>query len=170
MKIIHSVFDLFKGPNQNFFLKLTTMSALDSIDYQIITLLQSNGKMNNKEVAGKIGLSVTPTFERIKRLERMGVIQGYTARINRKAVGKELKVVCQVSLKSHEKEGIDIFETAIKELQEVIHAYHVAGATDYMLIIEVANMEVYHDFLKNQLSQIPHIGQVNSSFVMSELK
>ena len=126
--------------------------------------------MNNKEVAGKIGLSVTHTFERIKRLERIGVIQGYTALINRKAVGKELKVICQVSLKSHEKDGIDVFESAIRELPEVIHAYHVAGATDYMLTIEVANMEVYQDFLKNQLARIPHIGQVNSSFVMSELK
>ncbi|AEA43409.1 Lrp/AsnC family transcriptional regulator [Fluviicola taffensis] len=146
------------------------MNALDSIDKQIIALLQSNGKMNNKEIAGKIGLSVTPTFERIKRLERIGVIQGYTALINRKAIGKELKVVCQVSLKSHEKEGIDVFESAIKELSEVSHAYHVAGATDYMLIIEVGNMEMYQDFLKNQLAGIPHIGQVNSSFVMSELK
>lgn len=146
------------------------MSALDSIDQQIITLLQSNGKMNNKEVANKIGLSVTPTFERIKRLERIGVIQGYAALINRKAIGKDLKVVCQVSLKSHEKDGIDVFENAIKELSEVSHAYHVAGATDYMLTIEVANMEVYQDFLKNQLARIPHIGQVNSSFVMSELK
>lgn len=146
------------------------MSALDSIDHQIIALLQSNGKMNNKEVASKIGLSVTPTFERIKRLERIGVIQGYTALINRKAVGKELKVVCQVSLKSHQKEGIDVFESAIRELPEVSNAYHVAGATDYMLTIEVANMEVYQDFLKNQLARIPHIGQVNSSFVMSELK
>lgn len=146
------------------------MSALDFIDQQIITLLQSNGKMNNKEVANKIGLSVTPTFERIKRLERIGVIQGYAALINRKAIGKDLKVVCQVSLKSHEKDGIDVFENAIKELSEVSHAYHVAGATDYMLTIEVANMEVYQDFLKNQLARIPHIGQVNSSFVMSELK
>lgn len=146
------------------------MSALDSIDRQIIALLQSNGKMNNKEVAGKIGLSVTPTFERIKRLERMGVIRGYTAIIDRKAIGKELKVICHVSLKSHEKEGIDVFESAVKELPEVRHAYHVAGATDYMLVIEVENMEVYQDFLKNQLARIPHIGQVNSSFVMSELK
>ncbi len=146
------------------------MLSLDSIDHQIILLLQSNGKMNNKEVASKIGLSVTPTFERIKRMERMGVIQGYSALINRKAIGKDLKVVCQVSLKSHEKEGIDVFESAIRELPEVSHAYHVAGATDYMLTIEVANMEVYQDFLKNQLARIPHIGQVNSSFVMSELK
>ncbi|TSJ46486.1 Lrp/AsnC family transcriptional regulator [Fluviicola chungangensis] len=146
------------------------MMVLDAIDKQIINLLRENGKMNNKEVAGKIGLSVTPTFERIKRLERIGVIQGYTALINRKAIGRDLKVICQVSLKSHEKEGIDVFESAIRELPEVSHAYHVAGATDYMLTIEVANMEVYQDFLKNQLARIPHIGQVNSSFVMSELK
>ncbi|MDR0801443.1 Lrp/AsnC family transcriptional regulator [Fluviicola sp.] len=146
------------------------MVILDTIDHQIIALLQANGKMNNKEVANKIGLSVTPTFERIKRLERVGIIEGYTALINRKAIGKNLKVVCQVSLKSHQKEGIDVFESAIKELSEVSHAYHVAGATDYMLTIEVADMEVYQDFLKNQLARIPHIGQVNSSFVMSELK
>lgn len=159
-----------KCKKQNYFLKIRIMASLDTIDQQIITLLQSNGKMNNKEVAGKIGLSVTPTFERIKRLERIGVIQGYTALINPKAIGKDLKVLCQVSLKSHQKEGIDVFESAIRELPEVSHAYHVAGATDYMLIIEVANMEVYQDFLKNQLARIPHIGQVNSSFVMSELK
>ena len=164
------LFNKLRREDRNIFSIEYSIMVLDAIDKQIITLLQENGKMNNKEVAGKIGLSVTPTFERIKRLERIGVIQGYTALINRKAIGRDLKVICQVSLKSHEKEGIDVFESAIRELPEVSHAYHVAGATDYMLTIEVANMEVYQDFLKNQLARIPHIGQVNSSFVMSELK
>lgn len=169
---MHSIplFNKLRREDRNIFSIEYSIMVLDAIDKQIITLLQENGKMNNKEVAGKIGLSVTPTFERIKRLERIGVIQGYTALINRKAIGRDLKVICQVSLKSHEKEGIDVFESAIRELPEVSHAYHVAGATDYMLTIEVANMEVYQDFLKNQLARIPHIGQVNSSFVMSELK
>lgn len=169
---MHSIplFNKLRREDRNIFSIEYSIMVLDAIDKQIITLLRENGKMNNKEVAGKIGLSVTPTFERIKRLERIGVIQGYTALINRKAIGRDLKVICQVSLKSHEKEGIDVFESAIRELPEVSHAYHVAGATDYMLTIEVANMEVYQDFLKNQLARIPHIGQVNSSFVMSELK
>lgn len=144
--------------------------VLDSIDEEIVRLLAENGKLNNKELAGKIGLSVTPTFERVKRLERLNVITGYAAQINPKMIGKDLKVVCQVSLKSHQKEGIDIFETAVRELKEVSHAYHVAGATDYMLFIECANMEVYQDFLRNQLARIPHIGQVNSTFVMTTLK
>lgn len=90
--------------------------------------------------------------------------------INWKVVGKELKVVCQVSLKSYEKEGIDIFEIVIKELQEVIYVYYVVGVMDYMFIIEVVNMEVYYDFLKNKFLQILYIGQVNSSFVMLEFK
>lgn len=143
---------------------------LDVIDKQLIALLSENGKLNNKELAFRIGLSVTPTFERVKRLERLKVITGYKASINPKMIGKELKVICQVSLKSHQKTGIDEFERAVKELSEVSEAYHVAGATDYMLIIECANMDSYHDFLKNRLAHIPHIGQVNSSFVMSTLK
>jgi|SRR6218665_2221774 len=143
---------------------------LDAIDEQIVALLKENGKLNNKELAGKIGLSVTPTFERVKRLERIEVIMGYTAKINPKLTGKDLKVVCQVSLKSHQKDGIDVFEAAVRELKEVSHAYHVAGAIDYMLIVECADMEAYHAFLRNQLAHIPHIGQVNSSFVMSTLK
>ncbi|HRP52439.1 MAG TPA: Lrp/AsnC family transcriptional regulator [Fluviicola sp.] len=143
---------------------------LDKIDEQIIDLLSKNAKLNTKELAGLIGLSTTPTFERVKRLERLEVISGYHALINPKKVGRDLKVICQVSLKSHFKEGIDDFENAVKELTEISHAYHVAGAIDYMLIIEVANMEVYQDFIKNRLARIPHIGQVNSSFVMSELK
>ncbi len=143
---------------------------LDHIDFKLIDALTKNAKYSNKELADLVGLTVTPTFERVKRLERLGVITGYTATIHPKAIGRELKVICQVILKSHQKEGIDDFEEAVKGLTEVQHAYHVAGSTDYMLFIEVANMEAYQDFLKNKLAHIPHIGQVNSSLVMSELK
>ena len=144
--------------------------VLDAIDEQIIGYLAQNAKLNNKELASLVGLTVTPTFERVKRLERLGVITGYQAQINPKMVGKDLKVICQVSLKSHSKEGIEEFERAVKKQAEISSAYHVAGAIDYMLTIEVANMEVYQQFVKNKLASIPHIGQVNSSFVMSELK
>lgn len=143
---------------------------LDRIDEQIVSYLAENGKLNNKELANLIGLSITPTFERVKRLERLNVITGYRATINPKLVGKNLKVICQVSLKSHSKEGIDEFEQEVKKLSEISHVYHVAGAIDYMLIIEVSSMEHYQAFIKNRLAGIPHIGQVNSSFVMSELK
>ncbi len=143
---------------------------LDNLDKKIIELLSQNSKLNNKELALAIGLSVTPTFERVKRLERIGVITGYKAQINPKKIGKGLKVICQVSLKSHYKERIDEFESSVKKLNEISQAYHVTGGVDYMLLVEVSNVDAFQDFVKNRLATIPHIGQVNSSIVMSALK
>jgi Lrp/AsnC family leucine-responsive transcriptional regulator len=146
------------------------MKELDPIDEQIIALLQVNGKMNNKEVATKIGLSITPTFERIKRLERLGVIKGYQAVINRSFLGRDLQVFCQVSLKSHQLDVLEEFERSVVELSEVESCYHVAGSVDYTLLIGVKDMEAYQYFLKNKLTRIPHIAQVHSNFVMTALK
>lgn len=143
---------------------------LDKIDLELIQLLTANGKLNNKELAAAVGLSVTPTFERVKRLERLEVILGYQAKINPKKIGKNLKVLCQVSLRKHQFDDIIEFEKAIRDLKEISTAYHVTGSMDYMLTVEVADMEAYQHFLKNRLARIPHIGQVNSSFVLSSLK
>ena len=143
---------------------------IDAIDQQIIHLLLVNSKLGTKEIASKIGLSVTPTFERIKRLERKGVILGYTAKIDRKKIGKGLQVYCQTSLKSHNLELIEQFENAIVELEEVVTCHHIAGNIDYLLYIEVKDMEEYQDFLRNKLATIPNIANVQTSFVMRILK
>ncbi len=143
---------------------------LDAIDLQILDLLTKNGKLGNKEIAAAIGLSTTPTFERIKRLERKGIIKGYTAILDKKKIGKGLKVFCQVSLKSHNAEIIDGFEAEIIHLSEVSACYHIAGDFDYSLFIEVADMDEYQHFLKQKLANIPNIANVQTAFVMSTLK
>ncbi len=143
---------------------------IDAIDQHIIQLLLSNSKLGTKEIASKIGLTVTPTFERIKRLERRGVIVGYSAKINRKKIGKGLQVYCQTSLKSHNLELIEQFEQSIVELEEVVSCHHIAGNIDYLLYIEVADMEEYQQFLRNKLATIPNIANVQTSFVMRTLK
>lgn len=144
--------------------------SIDSLDQQIIHLLLSNSKLGTKEIASKIGLSVTPTFERIKRLERKGIIKGYTAILDKKKIGKGLQVFCQVSLKSHNAEIIDGFEAEIIHLSEVSACYHIAGDFDYSLFIEVADMDEYQHFLKQKLANIPNIANVQTAFVMSTLK
>lgn len=144
--------------------------SIDSLDQQIIHLLLSNSKLGTKEIAFKIGLSVTPTFERIKRLERKGIIKGYTAILDKKKIGKGLQVFCQVSLKSHNAEIIDGFEAEIIHLSEVSACYHIAGDFDYSLFIEVADMDEYQHFLKQKLANIPNIANVQTAFVMSTLK
>ncbi len=144
--------------------------VLDVIDHHILMLLQEDGKMNNKEIASRVGLSVTPTFERIKRMERQGVIQGYTAKVSLNAIGKGLQVFCQVSLQNHQLETVNEFEAAVIELKEITSTFHVAGTIDYLLLIQVKDMDAYQQFLKNKITRIPHIGQVNSNFVMTVVK
>ena len=143
---------------------------LDPIDTEILELLSKNGKLGNKEIAAKIGLSTTPTFERIRRLERKGIIKGYVAVLDKTKIGKGLKVFCQVSLKSHNSEIIEGFEKAVIHLTEVSACYHIAGDFDYSLFIEVTDMEEYQVFLKQKLANIPNIANVQTAFVMSTLK
>jgi DNA-binding Lrp family transcriptional regulator len=143
---------------------------LDPIDRHILDLLVKNAKMGNKEIATQIGLSITPTFERIKRLERHGVIQSYVAILDKKAIGKGLKVLCQVSLKAHNLDLLIGFEDQVVHLDEVSACYHIAGNYDYLLTIEVGDMDEYQRFLKEKLASIPNIANVQSSFVMSTLK
>ncbi len=143
---------------------------LDKIDKKILSILSANSKLGNKEIASEIGLSVTPTFERIKRLERHGVIKNYVAILDKKKIDKGLHVLCQVSLKAHNLDLLLGFEDEIVHLNEVNSCYHIAGNYDYLLSIEVKDMDEYQDFLKQKLAAIPNIANVQSSFVMSTLK
>lgn len=146
------------------------MAQLDSIDKQILNHLSLKGKMSHKELSGLIGLSISPTYERVKRLERSGVIKKYTIQVDKRALERSLQALCHVSLKAHNNEAIENFENNIVHLDEVTSCFHIAGAFDYSLLIEVKDMEDYESFLKEKLSKIPDIANVQSSFVMSELK
>lgn len=142
----------------------------DEIDLKIMQLLSKNGKLGNKEIAHEIGLSVSPTFERVKRLERNGAIEGYKAIINKKSIGKGLQVFCNVSLKAHNLDLIEAFEDQIVHIEEVAKCYHLAGNFDYSLLVEVPDIDSYQDFLKQKLASIPNIANVQSSFVLSLIK
>ncbi|HIP31182.1 MAG TPA: Lrp/AsnC family transcriptional regulator [Crocinitomicaceae bacterium] len=143
---------------------------LDAIDLAIIELLKENSKQGNKSIAEQVGLTITPTYERIKRLERTGVIIGYSVRLEKSKIGKNLQVFCQVSLKEHNLELLEVFEKEVVTLEEVASCYHIAGDYDYSLLVEVHDMEEYENFLRYKLTCISYIGNVQSSFVMSAIK
>lgn len=143
---------------------------LDDTDVAILNLLKKDSKQGNKSIANQIGLTVTPTYERIKRLERIGVIKGYSVRLNKSKTGKNLQVFCQVSLKEHSLELLEVFEDKVVAFDEVVSCYHVAGNYDYALNIEIRDMLEYENFLKYKLTSIPYISNVQSSFVMSAIK
>ena len=144
--------------------------TLDDTDKKILTLLQENSKINIKELAVKTGLTQTPVYERIKRLEKTGIIQKYVAVLNKEKTGYNVEVFCQVTLLVHSKELIIKFETAIVKMEEVIECFHVAGNYDYLLKIIVKDMKNYQNFLKNKLSVLASVGNVQSTFVMTSTK
>jgi len=146
------------------------MINLDLTDKKILNLLQQNSKANIKEIALKIGLTQTPTYERIKRLEKTGVIKNYIAVLDKEKVGYMVEVFCQVTLSVHSKEMITRFENAINKIDEVMECFHVAGNYDYLLKIIVKDMNSYQAFLKNKLSVLDSVANVQSTFVMSSTK
>ncbi|MFD1292317.1 Lrp/AsnC family transcriptional regulator [Lutibacter holmesii] len=146
------------------------MNNLDTVDQQILMLLQQNSKMNIKEIALKVGLTASPTYDRIKRLEKSGIITKYIAEINREKVGLNLVVFCQVTLHVHSKKLITQFETAVEKMPEVLGCYHIAGNFDYLLKIVTPTIQTYQYFLKNKLSVLESVANVQSNFVMSTVK
>lgn len=143
---------------------------LDKTDKSILRLLHGNSKLTIKEIAHKLNLTPTPIFERIKRLEREDYITSYKAVINRKKIGLPLLVFCNISLNQHETSFISKFEKDIQELPEVIECYHLGGMFDYLLKVVANDMDAYQHFVSKKLASIENIRQVQSSFVMSEVK
>ncbi len=143
---------------------------LDAIDRRIIQLLQQDGKMKIKEIAEQLNMTNTPIFERIKRLERDGYIEGYSAKVNKKKMGFGLMAFCSISLELHNEEYIGRFVEEISDLDEVIECYHIAGMFDYLMKIYVQDMEHYQTFITKKLAALRNIGKVQSSFVMTEIK
>ncbi|MEL7122792.1 MAG: Lrp/AsnC family transcriptional regulator [Bacteroidota bacterium] len=146
------------------------MKQLDAIDKRILNILQDNGKLTNKEIAARLGMTVTPVYERIKKLEEYGFIQKYVALIDTSKLGFQLVAFCNVSLKEHSKAFLSRFEEEIKKFDEVITCYHIAGQFDYLLKVVIKDMEAYQNFIVNKLASLENIGNVQSSFVMTDVK
>jgi len=144
--------------------------VLDQKDLAILRLLQENARITVKEIADSVHLSATPVHERIKRMERDGVIKQYVALLNYSKVRKGLMVICYVSLKQHSKIAGSTFIKAIHALPEVMECYSISGEFDFLLKVVEESMESYYDFHVNHLSQIENVGQVQSVFVMGIVK
>lgn len=143
---------------------------LDSTDRQIIELLQDNGRITNNDLARRIGLTTTPTLERVKRLEREGVIKGYTAWIDRESVDKGLTVFCSIKLSVHQLGEMKEFSKHIGDLPEILACYNTTGEYDYLLHIVVKDTKEYEQFLRKKLTQVPGVERIYTSIVLSVLK
>lgn len=146
------------------------MYKLDKIDKRLLTILQQDAKANIKEIAAQLNMTKTPIYERIKRLEREGLIEKYVAVLNKKKVSNSITVFCSVSLESQKLDEIRAFNKAIKEIPEVIECYLMGGANDFLLKVVVGDLNAYHLFSSIKLAALSNVGQIKSTFVLNEVK
>lgn len=143
---------------------------LDKFDLAILSVLQRDARASLQDVSAAVGLSTTPCWTRIKRMESAGVIQGYTVRIDPAAVGFAESVIVQVTLESHNDETLVEFGRMLEEIPEVIEAYLISGDYDYYIRIAVRDTRDYERLLRQKLYRIPGIRHSRSSFVLRTLK
>ena len=146
------------------------MAKFDEIDKKILNLLQENGRITNAELAGKVGLSPPPMLERVKKLEKNGVITKYVALLNPKKVDKSTIVFVSVTLARHRLKSIDQVKDEFSNFPEVLECYSITGEEDYLLKVMVRDVEEYENFMLDKLAKIPAISRIKSFVVLSTLK
>lgn len=143
---------------------------LDSIDKKILDILQEDARITNLELANRTGISPPATLERVKRLEKNGVIKKYVALVNPAKINKGTFALVSVALIIHQIPSIESFTKQINKLEEVLECYHITGSDDFMLKIAVENIEQYEKFILNKLTKIRGVSKVTSNIVLSTVK
>ncbi|WP_278994441.1 Lrp/AsnC family transcriptional regulator [Prevotella melaninogenica] len=144
--------------------------TLDETDRKILRILQRNSDLTVKELAAKLHLSTSPTFERQKRLERDGYIERYMAVVNPHKVGNGIMVLCNIRLKQHSQELIQEFMDVVQNLEEITECYNTSGDYDFLIKVYAHDMKSYQQFMLNTLGTINCIGSLHSIFVIDETK
>ena len=145
-------------------------SLMDKIDRKILVELQKNAKQNTKAIANKVGLSLTPTYDRIKKLEQTEVIKSYVALLNRDKIGKKIVAYCQVTLLKHQKDLISDFKDQTLLLPEIMECHHISGNFDFLLKVVLEDISDFHQFINEKLSVFDGISTIHSSFVLDSVK
>ena len=146
------------------------MESFDRIDKKILAELQVNGRISNIELSKLVGLSPTPCLERVKRLERLGVIEGYKAIVNPEAVGANMLVFVEITLEKTAQDVFSEFSGAVEKLDEILECHLVSGSFDYLLKTRVQNMSSYRKLLGDTLLKLPSVSASRTYVVMEEVK
>ena len=142
---------------------------MDAIDRKILTLLQGNANLSIAELADKVGLSQTPCWKRVQKLETLGVITGRVALVSPEKLGLGLTVFVEIETSDHSKEWLGNFASRLSAMPEVMEFYRMAGDVDYMLRVVVADMQSYDRFYKKLIGAVP-LKNVTSRFAMEKIK
>ncbi|MDX9801482.1 MAG: Lrp/AsnC family transcriptional regulator [Spirochaetia bacterium] len=146
------------------------MSKIDETNKQILNILQEDGAITNAELAKRIGLAPASTLERVKKLERTGIIKKYVALVDSEKIGKGIIAFVEISLNDHSAETIKQFNHDIIKIPEVLECYHISGDKDYLLKVATDSIKNYEVVALEKLAVIPHVGKISTLFVLSTIK
>ena len=149
---------------------MKNQEALDEIDIRLIDILQRDSRLTVKELSDRVHLSSSPTFERLKRLEREGFIKHYGAVVDHHKLGNNVIVLCNIRLKQHTHDMIKQFMDRVQTIEQVTECYNTTGDYDFLIKVFARDMQDYQDFMLNTLGRIPCIGSLHSVIVIGEIK
>ncbi|MEE2932388.1 MAG: Lrp/AsnC family transcriptional regulator [Pseudomonadota bacterium] len=146
------------------------MFQFDIIDCRILNVLQEDAQISNAELAKRIGISPSPCWRRVKRLEKDGVIKRRVTLLDPASVGLPVSVFVRVSLERQIESALETFEDAVLSRSEVMECYLMTGDSDYLLRVVVADLVAYEKFMINHLTRINGVASINSSFALKQVK
>lgn len=146
------------------------MSLIDPTDVNILNLIQNDAQLTHKEISWKTNKSLSAVQVRIRKLQDSGIIKRFVTLLDRNKVGKKMAVFTAIKLSNCGKEALLEFQQHVVSFDEVMECYHVGGVKDFLLKVVVSDMVAYNLFILERLSLVPHIGSVESLFVIFEAK
>jgi len=149
---------------------MSLLNKLDKIDRRILEILQANGKITNAQLAIDIGLSPAPTLERVKKMERNGVISSYHAKLDLQKIGIGVSTFVLATLKSHNKIHLEAFIKAINGIEEIVECHHITGAGDFILKIVCKDIQAYQQLMIEKVSDIDGVDNLQSMISMATYK
>jgi Lrp/AsnC family transcriptional regulator len=144
--------------------------SFDEVDRQILAALQEDAGLSGAEIANRVGLSVSPCWRRIQRLEASGVIRKRVALLDPQALGLDVVVFASVKLSAHGRQALPRFESAVREFPEVMECYTVSGGVDFLLRVVTEDVHRYEEFLRDRLLQLPEVAEVHSRIAITQVK
>lgn len=143
---------------------------MDSFDRKILSILQIDGGTSMAALSEQVGLSLSATHRRVKLLEAAGVIKGYSAKLDRRALGFEIQVFIEVKLTSQRRDDFQAFETAIEAMPEILECHMISGEFDYLMRVAAKSASDYEHVFRDRLSTIPSVSQTRTLLSLSTVK
>ncbi|MEM7098791.1 MAG: Lrp/AsnC family transcriptional regulator [Pseudomonadota bacterium] len=146
------------------------MKSLDSFDIKILRELQQNAEISMQDLGDRVGLSHTPCWRRVKRLEQDGVIRKKVTLLDANSLHLAVNVFVHVTLKNHQENGLTLFENSVQDIPEIVECYTVSGDRDFLLRVVVSDVTAYEHLLKHTLINLPGVDNLSSTFALRQVK